>query len=211
MYKKNNPAPLNSLAGRIKACRICVEQPVGSPLPHEPRPVVRLSSTARICIAGQAPGMRVHQTGIPFNDPSGDRLRDWMGVDRETFYDQERIAIVPMGFCFPGYDSKGGDLPPRKECRAQWHDDIFAQMPQLELILVIGQYAQAYHLAGLKGRTLTETVLNARDIWQDGEAPRYLPLPHPSWRNTAWLKRNPWFEADILPLLRAEVDRLINA
>ncbi len=176
-------------------------------MPHQPRPVVRLSATARICIAGQAPGMRVHQTGIPFNDPSGDRLRDWMGIDREIFYDQNLIAIVPMGFCFPGYDAKGGDLPPRKECVGLWHDRIFAAMPQIELILAIGHYAQRYHLGSLRKKSLTETVKAARAFWDRAERPRVLPLPHPSWRNTAWLKKNPWFEREILPLLKEEVQK----
>ena len=137
---------LNNLRQEIEACRICRDNPQSTPLPHEPRPVVRLSSTARLCIAGQAPGMRVHKSGIPFDDPSGDRLRNWMGIDREIFYDTSRLAIVPMGFCFPGYDAKKSDLPPRKECRNQWHDQIFELMPQIELVLVIGQYAQAYHM-----------------------------------------------------------------
>ena len=198
------------LSEQIANCRYCVEQPVGTPLPHEPRPVVRISDTARICVAGQAPGMRVHQTGIPFNDPSGDRLRDWMGVDRETFYDQKQVAIVPMGFCFPGYDAKGGDLPPRKECQAHWHDEIFAAMPQLELILVIGQYAQRYHLGTMRGKSLTATVAKAAEIWKETQNPSYLPLPHPSWRNTGWLKRNPWFEDNVLPILRSEVARLLT-
>ncbi|WP_394700820.1 uracil-DNA glycosylase family protein [uncultured Cohaesibacter sp.] len=200
-----------ALEEEIVRCRACVIEPIGSPLPHQPRPVVRLSSTARVCIAGQAPGMRVHQTGIPFNDPSGDRLRDWMGIDRETFYDQSRIAIVPMGFCFPGYDAKGGDLPPRKECVGLWHDQIFAAMPQIELVLAIGQYAQRYHLGSLRKKSLTDTVKAARDFWDREERPRVLPLPHPSWRNTAWLKKNPWFEREILPLLKKEIQRYTAA
>ena len=200
---------LAHLGDEIGACRICVERPCGAPLPHAPRPVVRLSSTARIAICGQAPGTRVHASGIPFNDPSGDRLRDWMGVNREMFYDTARLAIVPMGFCFPGLDAKGGDLPPRRECVETWHDRIFEAMPQLELILVIGQYAHAYHLGSRRRKTLTETVGAWREVWGQPGACRHLPLPHPSWRNTGWLKRNPWFEADVLPVLRAEVQRLM--
>ncbi len=168
------------------------------------------SATARLAICGQAPGTRVHASGIPFNDPSGDRLRGWMGVGRDTFYDRDRIAIIPMGFCFPGLDAKGGDLPPRRECAATWHDRVFAAMPQLQLVLAIGQYAQAYHLGADRRRTLTETVAAWREIWQSDRSPRILPMPHPSWRNTAWLRRHPWFEADVLPVLRAEVKRLVG-
>ncbi|TCT13480.1 uracil-DNA glycosylase [Tepidamorphus gemmatus] len=198
---------LEQLVARIRACRICVEAPAGPPLPHEPRPVVRLSSSARLAVCGQAPGTRVHATGIPFNDPSGERLRDWMGIGRDVFYDISRVAVVPMGFCFPGQDSRGADLPPRAECRAAWHDRVFAAMPQLELVLAIGQYAQAYHL-GCGRASLTETVRNWRAIWDSGRRPRVLPLPHPSWRNTGWLKRHPWFAAEVLPVLKAEVVRL---
>ena len=199
---------LDRLTARIEACRICVESPIGEPLPHTPRPVVRLSSTARLCIAGQAPGLRVHKSGAPFTDPSGDRLRDWMGIGEDVFYDVSRLAIVPMGFCFPGYDAKKSDLPPRKECVKTWHDEIFQQMSQLELILVIGQYAQAYHMGDARRRTLTETVANWRETFNQDRNPKILPLPHPSWRNTGWLKKNPWFEDDVLPLLKAEVARL---
>ena len=198
------------LAKEIRSCRICVENPVGTPLPHDPRPVVRLSSTARLCIAGQAPGLRVHESGMPFTDPSGDRLRDWMGLTSEEFYDQSRLAIVPMGFCFPGYDAKKSDLPPRKECVFTWHDRIFQSMPQLELIVVIGQYAQAYHMGEKRKKTLTETVARWRETFNEDVTPKILPLPHPSWRNSAWLKKNPWFERDVLPVLRAEVERLMR-
>ena len=170
--------------------------------------MLRLSTTARLCICGQAPGTRVHASGLPFNDPSGDRLRDWMGIGRDAFYDAGKLAIVPMGFCFPGQDDRGADLPPRPECREAWHDRIFSAMPQLELILAIGQYAHAYQLGPERGRTLTETVRDWRRIYEHERRPRLLPLPHPSWRNTAWLKKNPWFEAEILPVLRREVARL---
>lgn len=201
---------LGELADEIAACRICVNSPRGKPLPHEPRPVVQLSSSARICICGQAPGTRVHASGKPFTDPSGDRLRDWMGIGPEIFYDPGQIAIVPMGLCFPGLDAKGGDLPPRPECRSVWHDRIFAAMPQIELILVIGQYAQAYHLGPARKKSLTETVSAWREYWDAGAVPRVLPMPHPSWRNNAWLRKNPWFETDLLPVLRAEVKRLVE-
>lgn len=199
---------LDDLAKQIAACTICVDDPIGNPLPHTPRPVVRLSSTARLCIAGQAPGLRVHKSGAPFTDPSGDRLRDWMGISEDVFYDVSRLAIVPMGFCFPGYDAKKSDLPPRKECVKTWHDEIFRQMSQLELILVIGQYAQAYHMGDARRSTLTETVANWRATFNEERSPKILPLPHPSWRNTGWLKKNPWFGEDVLPLLKQEVVRL---
>ena len=201
---------LARLAERIRACRICRDLPTATPLPHEPRPVLRVSSTARLVICGQAPGTRVHASGVPFDDPSGDRLRAWMGVDRALFYDESRIAIVPMGFCFPGQDARGGDLPPRKECAAAWHDQVFSALPQVELVLAIGQYAQAYHLGPRRKKSLTETVAAWRDVLQQAENPRLLPLPHPSWRNTGWLKKNPWFETDILPVLRSEVRRLTD-
>ncbi|MGE0230721.1 MAG: uracil-DNA glycosylase family protein [Flavobacteriaceae bacterium] len=193
----------------IAACRVCADNPLGRPLAHAPRPVVRMSPTARLCIAGQAPGTRVHASGMPFTDPSGDRLRDWLGIDAETFYDSRRVAIVPMGLCFPGLDAKGGDLPPRRECRQTWHDRIFAAMPQLDLVLAIGVHAQAYHLGGRRGQNLTETVADFATILAEERHPRILPLPHPSWRNNAWLKKNPWFQRDLLPRLRQEVARLI--
>ncbi len=201
---------LARLLDEVRACRACVEAPKGTVLPHQPRPVVQASASARLCIAGQAPGTRVQATGIPFNDPSGDRLRDWLGVDRKVFYDPHRLAIVPMGFCFPGLDAKGSDLPPRRECRALWHDRLFAAMPKVELILAIGQYAQAYHLGRSRKGSLTETVSHWREILDDERRPRILPLPHPSWRNNAWLKKHPWFETELLPVLRAEVARLID-
>lgn len=201
---------LDVLAAAIASCRICVEAPRGRPLPHEPRPVAWPSTRARILVAGQAPGMRVHLSGLPFDDRSGDRLRDWMGVDRTVFYDRSQLAIVPMGFCFPGYDAKGGDLPPRRECRAAWHDRLMAAMPQIELVLAIGATAQAYHLdrlglRRLQADNLTGTVANWRAIRAASGRPVVLVLPHPSWRNTGWLRRHPWFEADLLPVLRAEV------
>lgn len=199
---------LDAFAARIRACRVCVEAPRGPPLPHDPRPVLRVSTSARLLVASQAPGLRVHASGLPFDDLSGERLRMWMGVDRATFYDTARIAIAPMGFCFPGYDSKGSDLPPRPECRALWHDHLFALMPQIETVLAIGGYAQRYHFARL-GRPLAPAAkvdVIVRE-WRALAAlrPRLFPLPHPSWRNTGWLKRNPWFETELLPDLRLAV------
>lgn len=199
---------LCGLAGEISLCRICRDQPVGPALAHEPRPVARLSETARVLIAGQAPGTRVHASGLPFTDPSGERLRDWMGIGPEVFYDPAEIAILPMGLCFPGLDAKGGDLPPRKECRKTWHDRILAGMPQVRLVLAIGQYAQAYHLGPLRRSGLTQTVAAWREILAETSArggPEILPLPHPSWRNNAWLKRHPWFESDLLADLRQRI------
>jgi uracil-DNA glycosylase len=188
---------LEALAMRIAACRVC------EGVIPKPRPVVRLSATARLCIAGQAPGIRVHQSGLPFDDPSGNRLRQWMGIDRARFYDASRIAIVPMGFCFPGWDAKGADRPPRPECKATWHRLVFEAMPQLETILLIGRYAQAWHLRERAKDSLTETVRAWRDY-----APRFIPLPHPSWRNSGWLKANPWFDVEIVPALRDRVQIL---
>jgi uracil-DNA glycosylase len=202
-------AEIEELARDIARCRICVDCPITTPLPHEPRPVVQLSSTARLCIAGQAPGAKVHESGKPFTDRSGDRLRDWMGIDEVDFYDPTKLAIIPMGFCFPGNDSKGGDLPPRKECEQHWHQQIFEAMPQLELVLVIGQYAQAWHLKSARSKTLTETVSNWQQLFDRPGLPKVLPMPHPSWRNGGWLRKNPWFESDLLPVLKSEVMRLL--
>lgn len=205
---------LAGLAEGANACRVCVDAPLGKSLPHAPRPVARLSDTARLLIAGQAPGTRVHASGLPFTDPSGDRLRDWMGIDAATFYDPSRVSILPMGLCFPGPDAKGGDLPPRRECRMTWHDRIMAAMPQVELVLAIGQYAQAYHLGPLRRSGLTQTVADWREIVAETAArggPVVLPLPHPSWRNNAWLKRHPWFEAELLPFLKAQVSARLGS
>ena len=200
-----------SIEARVRSCRICVERPAQKrPLPHEPRPVLVTSSTARLCVAGQAPGLRVHRTGKPFNDRSGQRLREWMGIGETEFYDPALMAIVPMGFCFPGYDDKGSDLPPRRECRATWHDAVFAAMPQIEIVLAIGAYAMDYHLGRDRERTMTETVRNWRRHLFRNERPRVLPLPHPSWRNTGWLKRNSWFEDEVVPVLRDEVATAIR-
>ena len=194
----------------ISSCEICIKQPLKLPLPHEPRPVVHLYNTAKICLAGQAPGLRVHKSGLPFDDASGDRLRGWMGIGRELFYDRSRLAIVPMGFCFPGYDKNKSDLPPRKECELNWHDQVFAAMPQIEMILIIGLYAQKYHLGSTRAANMTDTVRDWRQHFQRNHSPRMLPLPHPSWRNTSWLKKNPWFTDEVLPVLRDETTRLIG-
>ncbi|SIT55577.1 conserved hypothetical protein [Mesorhizobium prunaredense] len=196
---------LENFAARVRACRICVENPVGRPLPHEPRPVLRPSSSARILIASQAPGTKVHMSGMPFTDASGDRLRNWLGVSSEEFYDTTKFAIVPMGFCFPGQDAKGGDLPPRRECAAAWRAPLMALMSHIDLVLTIGLYAQSWHMGAARRPSLTETVMDWRTIWNATTTPKVLPLPHPSWRNTGWLKRNPWFEMDLLPFLRSEI------
>ncbi len=204
-------ADIDALAADIAACRLCRDNPQFPPaLPHEPRPVAILSRTARILVAGQAPGIRVHDSGIPFNDPSGDRLRQWMGIGRDVFYDPARIAILPMGFCFPGYDAKGGDLPPRRECAPHWRLRCLALMPQIELVLCIGQYAHAWHLGERRRKTLTETVAAWREIHEQDVSPRILALPHPSWRNSGWLKRNPWFESELVPWLRDAVAEFVT-
>jgi uracil-DNA glycosylase len=189
---------LDPLLAEIRACRVCAEA-----LPHEPRPVIRAGAGARILIIGQAPGVRVHESGKPFTDPSGDRLRAWMGVDEATFYDENFIAISPMGYCFPGLDSMGGDLPPRKECAPLWQARVRAALPEIRLVLLVGMYAQGCHLGSRMHKTLTATVRAAESFMPD-----YLPLPHPSWRNNAWIKKNPWFESEILPMLRRSIKSL---
>ncbi len=192
-------------AAALRACRICRDAPrFGAPLPHEPRPVVQGSASARLLIASQAPGNRAHRSGVPFSDPSGVRLRAWLGLSEAAFYDATRVAILPMGACFPGLDAKGGDRPPRRECAPAWRAELLAGLPELDLILVIGQYAQAWHLGPNPGG-LTATVAGWREILKTSSRPRILPLPHPSWRNNGWLRKNPWFEAELLPVLRAEV------
>ena len=182
-----------SLLTEVRACTQCA-----SFLPLGPRPVLQIQPSARILIVGQAPGRKVHETGLPFNDASGDRLRDWLGISRETFYDATQIAILPMGFCYPG-TGKSGDLPPRPECALAWRAPLLEHLKNLQLTLVIGQYALAYHLPNEK-KSLTETVMGWRK-----HLPSIIPLPHPSPRNNIWLKRNAWFEADLIPVLRARV------
>ena len=208
------PGDPAALARTIRCCRLCVSAPRDPPLPHEPRPILVLSGTARLVIASQAPGLRAHRSGVPFDDASGVRLRAWMGIGEDLFYDPERVMIVPMGFCFPGYDANGGDRPPRRECRAAWHDTVFAHLPQVETILAIGLHAIRYHLARLHPATppglgLVDHVLGeARPTGAGG--PRLIALPHPSWRNSGWLKRHPRFESEVLPAVRAEVRRLVG-
>jgi uracil-DNA glycosylase len=203
------PESLARLSAKIKMCRLCLEAPKGRPLPHEPRPVFQVSSMARLLIVGQAPGTRVHASGRPFTDPSGVRLRQWLGVDETLFYDERQVAIVPMGFCFPGQDEKGADLPPRPECAPAWRARLLSHLKAVRLVICLGRSAQHWHLGELAGADLTETVRN----WRRGFAlhPKVLPLPHPSWRNNAWLKNNPWFAEELLPVLREEIRSLFPA
>lgn len=201
---------LEDILTEIRACRLCVTAPQGRPLPHEPRPVIRGHATARIAVCGQAPGIRVHRSGVPFSDPSGDRLRGWMGVRAEEFYDEDRIAIVPMGFCFPGYDATGSDLPPRRECAAAWRARVFAALPELALLLVIGAHAMRWHLREAERGSMTATVAAWAEILdRPGAGPDIVPLPHPSWRNSGWLKAHPWFDAQVLPVLKNRVRELL--
>jgi uracil-DNA glycosylase len=197
---------LADLVAQVRACRICAKS--RKPLPHAPRPVLQASGTARILIAGQAPGVRVHASGRPFTDPSGVRLRDWLGVEEDTFYDPRRFAIVPMGFCFPGLDASGGDLPPRPECAPAWRAALMAEMPQVELVICLGAHAMRWHMGEGFGGSVDQAVRN----WRQGLAlsPAVIPLPHPSWRNSGWLKRNPWFAAELVPELRDRVARLLG-
>jgi len=201
---------LDRLLDEIRRCRVCVEEPDGPPLAHEPRPVLRVSRTARLAVVGQAPGTRVHASGIPFSDPSGERLRAWMGVTAQEFYDTRRVAIIPMGFCYPGQDANGADLPPRRECAPRWRARLIEHLPQIELMLLIGGYAQRWHLGAKSGRAVTAIVADWRPHLSAPSRPHYLPLPHPSWRNNAWLKSHPWFEAELIPRLRQEVRALLE-
>ncbi|KRW83149.1 uracil-DNA glycosylase family protein [Marinobacter sp. P4B1] len=187
----------DQLVQQVRACTLCKDV-----LPEGPRPVVQLSRSSRILVVGQAPGRKVHETGIPFNDPSGDRLRQWMGVDREQFYNEEQVAILPMGFCFPG-TGKSGDLPPRPECAETWREALLARLGKVELTLVIGQYAQAWHLPDSR-KSVTDNVKAWREYW-----PGLLPMPHPSPRNIRWLKSNPWFEQEVIPRLQARIGELL--
>ena len=187
---------LNKLLRTVRACRECEAD-----LPLEPNPVLRAGHTARILLIGQAPGTRVHASGIPWNDPSGDRLRDWLQLEREQFYNENNIAIIPMGFCYPG-KGRSGDLPPRRECAPLWHKQLLAQLPGLQVRILIGKYAQDYYL-GTRQQSLTETVKNYRQY-----IPEFFPLPHPSPRNNRWLKNNPWFETEVIPVLRELIKEL---
>ncbi|QQA42356.1 uracil-DNA glycosylase family protein [Pelagovum pacificum] len=191
------------LPDRIRACRICVDRFALTATAHRPRPVAWFRPGARLLIAGQAPGLRVHESGVPFDDASGDRLRDWLGLDRSEFYDMDRVAIVPMAFCFPGYDARGSDLPPPKVCSETWHDAVMQDLGAVRLRLLIGAHAHRWHL-GARG-SVTETVANWRD-----HAPGLFPLPHPSWRNTGWLKKNPWFAEELLPVLKRRVREVMT-
>lgn len=189
---------MNNLLKEIRQCTICKDH-----LPLGPRPIVSAHKDAKIIIIGQAPGIKVHQTGIPWDDPSGKQLRTWLDVTDKVFYDETKIALVPMGFCYPG-KGKSGDLPPRPECAPQWHQPLLDFMPNVELVILIGMYAQKYYLKDKAKKTLTETVANYKDY-----LPKYLPIPHPSPRNRFWLAKNPWFEKEILPELRKRTVKLI--
>ena len=192
-------ADLKRLVRAIRACRICEAT-------LDPHPVLHVTASARILIASQAPGLRVHKSGQSFNDTSGDRLRAWLKVDRETFYDDSRIALAAMAFCFPGYDKNGGDRPPPHICAATWRTPLLEALTEVRLTLLVGSYAQRWHLGDAVKSNMTDTV----KAWQD-YAPRYIPLPHPSWRNNGWLKNNPWFERDLLPYLQRRVRRLLSS
>ncbi|MFD1332425.1 uracil-DNA glycosylase family protein [Methylopila musalis] len=204
-------ARLAGLLAEIRACRICRDRPRGAPLPHEPRPVARASLSARLAVCGQVPGVRVHASGVPFSDPSGVRLRRWMGVTDAEFYDEARVAVLPMGFCFPGQDARGADRPPRRECAPAWRTQLFEALPNVELVLAIGRPAQLWHLGPDASPSLTETVARWREILARPVLLRVLPLPHPSWRNNAWLRRHPWFESELEPALRALVRRALDS
>ena len=194
---------LRALIDDISSCALCADRFQATETAHRPRPVAWLSDAAPILIAGQAPGARVHASGKPFDDRSGDRLREWLGVDRDGFYDQKNFAIMPMAFCFPGY-RKGSDLPPPPICATTWREKALALMPQVELTILIGGYAQKWHLPK-RAKSVTDTVREWRD-----QPIGFLPLPHPSWRNTAWLKKNPWFEAQVVPWLQSRVKELLR-
>lgn len=194
---------MNGFSAELADCRLCDTRFAATASGHRPRPVVWFSADARILIASQAPGMKAHLAGVPFQDPSGVRLRNWLGLDEDAFYDRERIAIAPMAFCFPGYDAKGSDLPPPPICARTWRDRVMAHLPNIRLTLVIGGHAMRYHMDRV--RSVTEAVAGWKDHPND-----LFALPHPSWRNTAWLKRHPWFEAEVLPRLRARVKEVMN-
>lgn len=191
---------LDELLREIRACEICLEH-----LPEGPRPVVAATRAARVLIIGQAPGRKVHASGIAWNDPSGDRLRDWMGVTKTDFYDAKQIALMPMGFCYPG-TGKGGDLPPRPECAEAWHDALLKQMPKVQLTLLLSRYAHLHYLCKDIPKTVTETVR----AWKE-HRPRFVTLPHPSPRNNIWLRKKPWFETEVLPYLRRRVKQVLKA
>lgn len=199
------PNDAETIAKEITSCCLCARRFAETATAHAPRPVAWFGPGARILIAGQAPGNLVHETGIPFNDPSGDRLREWLAIEPETFYDRTRVAILPMAFCFPGYDAKGSDLPPPPICAETWREKVLAALPRANLTLLIGGYAQKWHLGGMAKGGVTETVRRWRDMPEG-----VIPLPHPSWRNSGWLKRNPWFEDEVLPVLREKVETVLQ-
>lgn len=198
---RDGEGDLDAVLAEIRACRACAGE-----LPHVPRPVVRVFPETRLLICGQAPGRRVHESGLPFTDPSGDRLRDWLGVDYETFYADRRIGVAAQAFCYPGTSPKGGDYPPPRRCAVLWRPRLLAELPEMALTLLVGSHAQAWALGDRAKANMTETVRAWRDY-----GPAVLPLPHPSWRNTAWLKRNPWFESEILPYLRDRVRGILTS
>lgn len=193
-----NDKPFNQLIASVRQCQLCA-----SSLPFAPKPIIHMQPSATLLIIGQAPGMKVQQTGIPWNDASGKRLRNWLNISSDVFYNKEKIAIMPMGFCYPG-KGPNGDLPPSEKCAAHWHQQLLQHLPHIQLTLLIGQYAQRYYLTP-KPKTLTETVRQ----WQQF-APTYFPLPHPSPRNQLWLKRNDWFEKEVIPILRKKIDAIIH-
>ena len=199
--ERAEPEDLCALLDEVRGCRVCAEE-----LPLGPRPVLRASATARLLLIGQAPGTKVHASGMPWTDASGERLRDWLDLDSATFYDESRVAIVPMGFCYPGVLPRGGDKPPRPECAPLWHPRVTAALPRIALTVLIGQYAHAWYLGDRNRRTLTETVA----AWR-AYLPRFFPIPHPSWRTRGWQAKNPWFDAELLPELRRRVRALLDS
>jgi uracil-DNA glycosylase len=189
---------LACLLREVRACRVCAKY-----LPLGPRPILRLASSASLLIVGQAPGSKVHESGIPWSDPSGDRLRNWMNLDRSVFYDESRVAIVPMGFCYPGAAKDSGDNPPRLECAPLWHERVLGYLPNLQLTLLVGRYAQRHYLTAARNNSVTDTVRAFADY-----GPKFFPLPHPSWRSAIWMRKNPWFEQTVIPALREWMQKL---
>ena len=190
---------LEELLAEIRACRICAEH-----LPLGPRPVLRVSVTAKLLIIGQAPGTRVHESGVPWDDASGKRLRGWLDMEPEVFYDESRVAILPMGLCYPGRNPRGGDNPPRPECAPAWHSKVLEFIPEVKVTLLVGGYAQKHYLGPAAAKTMTETVR----VWRD-HLPGVLAIPHPSWRTTGWQRKNSWFEEEVLPELRRRIKRIV--
>ena len=191
---------LDRLLQDVRACTACADLPLG------PRPVLQVARSARLLIVGQAPGRKVHETGVPWNDASGERLRHWMGLDRSAFYDEGCVAIVPIGLCYPGKDAAGGDKPPRRECAPRWHAKLLGHLGDIRLTLLVGHHAQRFYLRSAGKGTMTDTVRSFRQY-----APQFMPLPHPSWRSTIWMRQNPWFETRVLPELRRTVRTVLNS